>query len=38
MDFPELDCATYVQVLADLARVNWWTLAARPTLVFLAQL
>ena len=35
MDDPGLDPAIYRRVLADLARVNGWTLAARPTLAFL---
>lgn len=37
MDDPELDAAVYDRVLADLARVNRWTLAARPTLSFLRR-
>ncbi len=37
MDDPRLDDATYAAVLADLARVNRWTLAGRPTLRFLAR-
>jgi 2-polyprenyl-3-methyl-5-hydroxy-6-metoxy-1,4-benzoquinol methylase len=37
MDDPDLDPATYEIVLRDLARVNAWTLAARPTLAFLAR-
>ena len=37
MDDPALDPATYEQVLGDLGRVNRWTLAARPTLLFLAR-
>lgn len=37
MDDPALDPAVYDRVLADLARVNAWTLAARPTLGFLAR-
>lgn len=37
MDDPGLDPATYDRVLADLSRVNWWTLAARPTLSFLKR-
>lgn len=37
MDDPALDPATYERVLRDLARVNRWTLAARPTLAFLAR-
>lgn len=35
MDDPALDPAIYERVLHDLARVNRWTLAARPTLSFL---
>ena len=35
MDSATLDPATYDRVLADLARVNAMTLAARPTLAFL---
>lgn len=35
MDDPGLDTDTYAVVLSDLARVNAWTLAARPTLSFL---
>lgn len=37
MDNPTLDDATYARVLADLARVNRWTLAGRPTIGFLAR-
>ena len=37
MDDPGLDPATYEAVLHDLSRVNAWTLAARPTLGFLAR-
>lgn len=37
MDDPALDPATYARVLRDLGRVNRWTLAARPTLAFLAR-
>lgn len=35
MDADDLDAATYADVVADLARVNVMTLAARPTLRFL---
>lgn len=35
MDEPGLDPAVYRAVLQDLARVNRWTMAARPTLAFL---
>ena len=37
MDDPGLDPETYEEVLHDLARVNAWTLAARPTIGFLAR-
>lgn len=37
MDDPGLDPATYEAVLRDLSRVNAWTLAARPTIAFLAR-
>jgi SAM-dependent methyltransferase len=37
MDDPALDPAVYAAVLADLGRVNRWTLAARPTLDFLRR-
>ncbi len=37
MDDPSLDVATYDLILDDLARVNRWTLAARPTLAFLRR-
>ena len=37
MDDPALDAATYAAVLRDLARVNRATMAARPTLNFLAR-
>jgi 2-polyprenyl-3-methyl-5-hydroxy-6-metoxy-1,4-benzoquinol methylase len=35
MDSPHLNPEEYGKVLADLAKVNAWTLAARPTLSFL---
>lgn len=35
MDDAELSARNYAAVLADLGRVNRWTLAARPTLAFL---
>ena len=35
MDAPGLDPAVYERVLHDLARVNRWTLTARPALAFL---
>lgn len=35
MDAPDLDPAVYARVLADLSRVNRWTLTARPTVCFL---
>lgn len=37
MDAANLDPETYAAVLRDLARVNWWTMTARPTLAFLAR-
>ena len=38
MDAPDLAPDTYAAVLRDLARVNWWTMAARPTISFLDQI
>lgn len=35
MDAPDIDPAVYAAVLADLSRVNRWTLTARPTLSYL---
>ncbi len=37
MDADDLDAASYAAIVADLARVNRLTMAARPTLDFLAQ-
>ena len=37
MDAADLDPAIYARVLNDLARVNRWTLTARPTLLFLER-
>lgn len=37
MDAADLPPDTYAKVLADLARVNWVTLASRPTLAFLSK-
>ncbi|WP_260597235.1 methyltransferase domain-containing protein [Sphingomonas endolithica] len=37
MDAEDLDAGTYADVMADLARVNMVTMAARPTLDFLAR-
>ena len=37
MDAADLDSATYGAILTDLASVNRWTLAARPTLGFLKR-
>lgn len=37
MDDPSLDPKVYDEVLKGLGRVNFWTLAARPTLSFLAR-
>ncbi|ABQ67553.1 Methyltransferase type 12 [Rhizorhabdus wittichii RW1] len=37
MDAVDLDRATYSRILTDLAQVNRWTFAARPTLDFVAR-
>src|SRR5215207_7034494 len=37
MDAADLDPATYGKVLTDLASVNRWTMATRPTIGFLAR-
>lgn len=37
MDAPDLDPAVYADVLTDLASVNRWTFAARPTIDFIAR-
>ena len=37
MDAPDLDPGTYARILANLARVNGWTLARRPTIAFLSR-
>ncbi|HEX8214441.1 MAG TPA: methyltransferase domain-containing protein [Allosphingosinicella sp.] len=37
MDAPDLDSGTYARILGDLARVNGWTLARRPTIAFLSS-
>ncbi|MET0374527.1 MAG: methyltransferase domain-containing protein [Rhizorhabdus sp.] len=37
MDAPDLDPAVYARVLRDLAAVNRWTFAARPTIDFVAR-
>lgn len=37
MDAPDLDAATYAAVVGDLAKANVVTMAARPTLGFLAR-
>ncbi|ATE66003.1 methyltransferase domain-containing protein [Rhizorhabdus dicambivorans] len=37
MDAADLDPAIYARVLTDLAQVNRWTFAARPTLDFVAR-
>jgi SAM-dependent methyltransferase len=34
MDAEDLTAAEYAAVVHDLAKVNWWTMAARPTLSF----
>lgn len=37
MDAADLDPDTYARILSDLARVNRWTFAARPTIDFVAR-
>lgn len=37
MDAVDLDPVVYARVLADLSRLNRWTLTARPTLLFLGR-
>jgi len=37
MDAEDLPAADYAAVVADLAKVNWWTMAARPTLSFIRR-
>jgi SAM-dependent methyltransferase len=37
MDAEELSVAEYALVVGDLAKVNWWTMAARPTLSFVKR-
>ena len=37
MDAPDLDPRIYAEVLTDLAAVNRWTFAARPTIDFVAR-
>lgn len=37
MDAETLSAADYAAVIGDLAKVNWWTMAARPTLSFVRR-
>lgn len=37
MDADDLSSETYAAVVGDLAKVNWWTMAARPTLSFVKR-
>ena len=37
MDADDLPAETYAEVIGDLARANWWTMAARPTLSFVRR-
>lgn len=37
MDAEDLSAADYAAVIGDLAKVNWWTMAARPTLSFVKR-
>ncbi|MFD1610195.1 methyltransferase domain-containing protein [Sphingomonas tabacisoli] len=37
MDSEELSPSEYAAVIGDLAKVNWWTMAARPTLSFVKR-
>lgn len=37
MDAEDLPAADYAAVVHDLARVNWWTMAVRPTLSFVKR-
>lgn len=37
MDADDLSTAEYAAVVGDLAKVNWWTMAARPTLSFVER-
>ena len=37
MDADDLPAADYAAVVHDLAKVNWWTMAARPTLSFVKR-
>lgn len=37
MDAEDLPAADYAAVVSDLAKVNWWTMAARPTLSFIRR-
>jgi SAM-dependent methyltransferase len=37
MDAEDLSASEYAAVIGDLAKVNWWTMAARPTLSFVKR-
>src|SRR5438045_9436673 len=37
MDAEDLSPAEYAAVVGDLAKVNWWTLSARPTRSFISR-
>ena len=37
MDAEDLSAAEYAAIVGDLAKANWWTMAARPTLSFVKR-
>ncbi|GAO40064.1 hypothetical protein SCH01S_42_01070 [Sphingomonas changbaiensis NBRC 104936] len=37
MDAEELSASDYAAIIGDLAKANWWTMAARPTLSFVER-
>lgn len=37
MDADDLSAAEYAAIIGDLAKANWWTMAARPTLSFVGR-
>jgi SAM-dependent methyltransferase len=37
MDAEDLSAAEYAAIIGDLAKANWWTMAARPTLSFVKR-
>ena len=37
MDAEDISASDYAAVIGDLAKVNWWTMAARPTLSFVKR-